>query len=129
MTSPTREANQYGAAGGATVKPPVAEKRPVATVRHGHSRADEYAWLRADNWQQVMRDPSVLRPDIRAFLEAENAYAATAMADVEALRLDLFKEMRGRIKEDDASVPAPDGDFAYATRYQHGAEHPAIVRT
>lgn len=129
MTSPTREANQYGAAGGATVKPPVAEKRPVATVRHGHSRADEYAWLRADNWRQVMRDPSVLPPDIRAFLEAENAYAATAMADVEALRLDLFKEMRGRIKEDDASVPAPDGDFAYATRYQHGAEHPAIVRT
>ena len=51
------------------------------------------------------------------------------MADVEDLRLTLFAEMRGRIKEDDSSVPAPDGDYAYATRYEEGGEHPLIVRT
>jgi oligopeptidase B len=129
MTSPSREASQFGAGGGVRHKPPAAERRPVASAPHGISRTDDYAWLRADNWQQVMRDPSVLAPDIRAYLEAENAHAATAMADVEGLRLELFKEMRGRIKEDDSSVPAPDGDFAYATRYEHGAEHPVVVRT
>ena len=124
-----REAGNYGAGGSSLIKPPVAERRPATTVHHGIARTDDYAWLRADNWQTVMRDPSALAPDIRAYLEAENAYAAAAMADVEALRIELFKEMRGRIKEDDSSVPAPDGDFAYATRYEHGAEHPMVVRT
>src|SRR4029079_16394288 len=88
-----------------------------------------YAWLRDDNWQQVMREPSVLAPEIRAYLEAENTYAASAMADAEELRRALFAEMRGRIKEDDSSVPAADGPFAYAVRYAEGAEHPTIVRT
>jgi oligopeptidase B len=76
-----------------------------------------------------MRDPSVLAPDIRAYLEAENAYAAHEMADVERLRLALFKEMRGRVKEDDSSVPSPDGPYAYSTRYEHGAEHPMVMRS
>jgi oligopeptidase B len=76
-----------------------------------------------------MRDPAVLPLDIRTYLEAENAYAAAAMADVEALRLALYKEMRGRMKEDDSSVPAPDGEYAYMTRYALGAEHPMVVRT
>ena len=109
--------------------PPAAPRRPLTSIAHGYARTDDYAWLRADNWQQVMHDPSVLAPDIRAYLEAENAYAASAMADVEGLRADLFAEMRGRIKEDDSSVPMPDGPFAYAVRYREGGEHPAIVRT
>ena len=53
--------------------PPVAEKRPVTSTHFGVTRTDDYAWLRADNWQQVMREPAVLAPDIRAYLEAENA--------------------------------------------------------
>ncbi len=129
MTShPTREAGVEGAAGG-RLKPPVAARHPVSITTHGITRTDDYAWLRAENWQAVMRDPSVLAPDIRTYLEAENAYAATAMADVEGLRQTLFAEMRARIKEDDSSVPAPDGPFAYATRFTHGGEHPLIVRT
>ncbi|MEX0852439.1 MAG: S9 family peptidase, partial [Bauldia sp.] len=51
------------------------------------------------------------------------------MADVEPLRLALVKEMRAKIKEDDFTVPAADGDYAYASRYEHGAEHPMVVRT
>jgi oligopeptidase B len=124
-----REANVQAVAGGLPPRPPVAPRRPVVRAEHNLSRTDDYAWLRADNWQQVMRDPSALPPDIRAYLEAENAYAASAMADVEPLRLALFREMRGRIKEDDSTVPAPDGPFAYSTRYRLGAEHPEIVRT
>jgi oligopeptidase B len=126
--APTREAGFPGAGAG-VMKPPVAERRPVTTTHHNIARVDEYGWLRADNWQTVVRDPAALAPNIRAYLEAENSYAAHEMADVEALRLVLFKEMRGRIKEDDSSVPAPDGDFAYATRYAHGAEHPMVIRT
>ena len=131
MTSPGRDASARGAGAGAParLKPPVAERRPLTDVRHGIARTDDYGWLRAGNWREVMRDPSLLAPEIRAWLEAENDYAAAAMADVEGLRAELFAEMRGRIKEDDSSVPSPDGDYAYATRFAHGAEHPMVVRT
>jgi len=112
-----------------TPTPPVARKVPAADTRHGHTRVDDYAWLRDDNWQQVMRDPSVLRPDIRDYLEAENTFTEAAMGDTEALQAELFAEMRGRIKEDDSSVPATDGPHAYGTRYLTGAEHPQIIRT
>jgi oligopeptidase B len=111
------------------LKPPIAAKRPVITHHHGVTLTDNYAWLRAENWQEVMRDPSVLDPEIRAYLDAENAYTASEMADTEALQAALFKEMRARIKEDDSSVPAQDGPYAYATRFVEGAQHPLIVRT
>ena len=74
-------------------------------------------------------DPSTLDPDIRAQLDAENSYYEDATADLEALRERLFEEMRGRIKEDDSSVPATDGEFAYAVRYREGGEYPVFVRT
>ncbi len=111
------------------MQPPFARKEPVTLEAHGITRQDDYAWLRADNWQEVMRDPAALAPEIRAHLDAENAYTKAEMADTEALQAALFKEMRGRIKEDDSSVPAPDGPFAYASRYLEGAEQPRIVRT
>jgi oligopeptidase B len=108
--------------------PPQAERRPISDVHHAIERADNYAWLRADNWQEVMRDPAALPADIRAYLEAENAYTAKAMADTEALQQTLFKEMKGRIKEDDSTVPAPDGDYCYFTSYVTGGQHPRLCR-
>ncbi len=107
---------------------PRAARRPLTTVHHGIARIDDYAWLRAANWQAVMRDPALLDPAIRAHLEAENAYAKAIMADTEELQAQLFAEMKGRIKEDDTSVPAPDGPFAYYTRYVTGAQHPLFCR-
>jgi len=107
---------------------PVAEKRPVTITQHGESRTDAYAWMRADNWQDVLRDPSVLPTDIRAHLEAENTYYADATAGLEPLRAQLFKEMRGRIKEDESSVPMPDGPFAYAVRFRDGGNYPITYR-
>ena len=56
-----------------TTKPPVAEKRSAISTHHGIERNDPYAWLRADNWQEVMREPEKLPGDICDFLEAENA--------------------------------------------------------
>lgn len=108
---------------------PTVEKRPVSDTHHGITRIDDYAWLRAENWQEMFQDPSVLDPAIRAHLEAENAYQAELMADTGALRETLFAEMKGRIKEDDSSVPEPDGAFAYGMRYVTGGEQPHFIRT
>ncbi|MBW8639425.1 S9 family peptidase [Hoeflea sp. WL0058] len=108
---------------------PVAAKKPVTDERHGISRTDDYAWLRADNWQQVFQDPSVLDPEIRAWLEAENDYQKAAMADTVVLQKALFAEMKGRIKEDDSSVPAPDGPYAYGSLFVTGGEQPHFFRT
>jgi oligopeptidase B len=112
-----------------TIKPPVAEKRDCISSHHGIERNDPYAWLRADNWQEVMREPEKLPADIRSFLDAENAYCESVMADTKQLQEKLFEEMKGRIKEDDSSVPTPDGPFAYASKYVTGAQHPMLVRT
>ncbi|PIO98472.1 S9 family peptidase [Pleomorphomonas carboxyditropha] len=111
------------------MKPPCAEKRPVVTTIHDVDLVDDYAWLRADNWQDVLRDPDLLDPAIRAHLEAENAYCDAYMADTVGLQKTLVAEMRGRILEDDSSVPLPDGPYAYASRYLTGAQHPRLVRT
>ncbi len=99
-----------------TLEPPRAEKRPQTVSAHGHERVDEFAWLRAENWREVMVDPSTLPDDIRAHLEAENSYAKTWMADTEDVQAAVFAEMRGRIKEDDVGVPTPDGPYAYYSR-------------
>ncbi|MDD3838647.1 MAG: S9 family peptidase, partial [Phenylobacterium sp.] len=108
--------------------PPKARKEPRRIEQLGRTRIDDYAWLRDDNWQQVLRDPSVLRADIRAYLEAENAYTKAMLADTEALQAQLFEEMKGRIKQDDSTVPAPDGPWDYYIRYEVGAEHPVHAR-
>ena len=108
--------------------PPKAERRPTLDTRHGIERTDDYAWLRAHNWQEVFKDSSVLDPAIRAHLEAENAYAKSVMGDTEPLRETLIGEMRGRIKEDDSSVPSPDGEWAYGIAYEAGAEYPKFIR-
>ena len=107
---------------------PRAERRPKVLERHGIKLADDYAWLRADNWQDVMRDPSALAPEIRGYLEAENAYTKAALGHTEALQQTLFSEMKGRIKEDDSTVPSPDGPYAYFARYREGGQHPILCR-
>jgi oligopeptidase B len=114
--------------GGAPAAPVVA-RHPVRREVHGQILVDDYAWLRADNWQEVLREPARLDPAIRAHLEAETAYAEAMLAGEGALRRTLVAEMRGRIKEDDASVPAPDGPFAYYVRYRDGGQHPLVCRS
>ncbi|MEL6422058.1 MAG: S9 family peptidase [Pseudomonadota bacterium] len=107
---------------------PRAEQRPHETTYHGVSRTDPYAWLRADNWQEVMRAPDKLPRDIRDHLEAENAFTEAVMAPSEALQKTLFEEMKGRIKEDDSAVPSPDGPWAYYSSFVTGGEYPRVCR-
>ena len=108
--------------------PPRAEKRPRAKIWHGHEKRDDYHWLKAENWQEVMHDPSLLPQDIRDFLEGENAYHEAVMADTKPLQEMLFSELKGRIKEDDSSVPAPDGPYAYYSSFVTGGQHPRYAR-
>jgi oligopeptidase B len=75
-----------------------------------------------------MRDPSLLRADIRAHLEEENRYRELMMASTAELQERIYQEMRGRTKEDDSTVPAPDGAWEYYRRFEAGAQHPIYAR-
>ena len=107
---------------------PLAEQRPFERTLHGVRLTDEYAWLKAENWREVMRDPSQLDPAIRAYLQAENDYCERALANTKTLQETLFAEMKGRIKQDDSSVPDPDGPYAYYVRYRKDGQHPLVCR-
>jgi oligopeptidase B len=112
-------------------KPPRAPRcpqRPWQETRHGITRQDPYHWLKDLRWREVMRDPALLDPDIRAYLEAENAHTEAVMAPEAGLRETLFAEMKARIKEDDWTYPSPDGPFAYYRRYVTGGEHALFCR-
>lgn len=109
--------------------PPIAKRVPKTIEQVGRTRVDPYNWMKDDNWQQVMQDPSVLRADIREYLEAENAYTKTKLEEpLEGLKEELFQEMRGRIKEDDSSLPSVHGPYAYLTKFRTGGEYPIIAR-
>jgi len=107
---------------------PVARKEPRTIEQLGRIRTDDYAWMKDERWQEVLNDPSLLRADIRDHLEAENAYFDAMMEGAADLRETLFQEMRGRVKEDDASLPEGDGPWRYLRRFATGAEHPVFVR-
>lgn len=109
---------------------PIAARKSHIATHHGIERDDPYHWLRADNWQEVMRAPDVLDPEIRAYLEAENAYFEAEFGTPKAtLQDEIYKEIRGRIKEDETSVPTPDGAFAYFSRTLEGKQYAQLVRT
>ncbi|ODT66577.1 MAG: peptidase S9 [Pelagibacterium sp. SCN 63-23] len=109
--------------------PPLARRVPHEHRHHNVTVQDPYAWLRAGNWQEVMQKPETLDPEIRAYLEAENAYyEARFGAPTAPLQEAIYKEIRGRIKEDDSGVPSPDGDWAYNSRMLEGRQYPLIVR-
>ncbi len=110
-------------------RPPQAKKQPHHLTLHGDRREDVYAWLRDTHWQDVMADPSALDLEIRAHLEVENKYSAEILAPLRPLEQELYDEMRGRIKEDDSTVPTPDGLFAYYRRYRTGGQHPIFCRS
>lgn len=108
--------------------PPEAPKCPETHRLHDRERSDDYGWMKDPAWQKVMRDPEVLAPEIRAYLEANNSYTESVLAPQKALMDELFEEMKGRIKEEDSSVPSPDGPFEYYHRYEQGGQHPVFCR-
>ena len=108
--------------------PPIAGKKPRFSTVHGVKRRDDYAWLRDANWRAVLKNPARLASDIRAYLEAENAYTETVMTPAKALRDTVYRELRTRVTHDDMSVPDRDGEFAYYTRQAGDAQYPVFCR-
>ena len=97
--------------------PPVAPKKPHSFTHHGVTVTDDSAWLRDPGY------PEVKDPEILAYLNAENAWFEARMQPHQPLIDRLFKEMRGRIKEADKSVPQKDGDHFYWIEFEEGAEY------
>ncbi|MEM9837712.1 MAG: S9 family peptidase [Pseudomonadota bacterium] len=112
----------------AELTPPMAERREEEITQHDITRVDPYSWLRDDNWQQVLREPDVLRTDIRDYLEEEVDYYEASTSHLESLRTTLVSEMRGRIKEDASSVPMRDGPYEYYSRYREGGQYVILAR-
>ena len=108
--APPTEANSLPA-------PPRAEQRPYSYERHGIRVEDPYAWLRDKGY------PTVDDKDVLDYLKAENAYFEAAMKPHAALTEEIFQEMKGRIKEDDASVPLKDGDWLYWSEFKKGTQY------
>jgi oligopeptidase B len=101
---------------------PRAEPHPYSYERHGKRIEDPWHWLRDPGY------PEVKDKDVLAYLEAENAYFEAAMAPRKALVETLFKEMKGRIKEDESSVPIRDGDWLYWWAFRPGTEYRSWYR-
>lgn len=97
--------------------PPVAEQRPYSYERHGYRIEDPWFWLKDQGY------PKVDDADVLAYLKAENAYFEAAMKPHQALVETLFQEMKGRIKEDESSVPVKDGDWLYWWAFKPGAQY------
>ena len=97
--------------------PPRAEQRPYSYERHGVRVEDPWHWLRDPGY------PEVKDEDVLGYLKAENAFFEAAMAPHRDLIEELFQEMKGRIKEDDRSVPVKDGAYLYWWAFEEGAQY------
>ena len=97
--------------------PPIAARKPHVNEAHGVQWTDDWHWLRDPNY------PDVQDSEVLDYLKAENAYFEAAMKPHEVLVEALFQEMKGRIKEDDSSVPIKDGDWLYRSAFKEGTQY------
>lgn len=107
---------------------PHAQKRPISQRRFGHEWIDNYAWLKDEQWQVVLRDPSKLSDDIRDHLVAENAYTKAQLEPLSELEQSLFTEMKARLEPARSSTKLPDGPWRYYHRFEPGQEHGTYMR-
>lgn len=99
------------------MQPPVAKKQPKTDTIHGETLIDNYFWLREKE-----------KPEVAAYLEAENAYTDSVMGGTAGLQEKLYQEMLGRIKQTDLSVPQKDGEYWYYSRTEEGKQYPIHCR-
>ncbi|WP_116105823.1 S9 family peptidase [Lewinella sp. IMCC34191] len=97
--------------------PPKARKIKKELSLHGDVRNDDYYWMNERE-----------NPEVIAHLEAENAYFEEKMAHLKQFQEDLFQEMKGRVKEDDSSVPYTNRGYVYLTKYEKGDQYPRYFR-
>ncbi len=110
------------------IQPPVAEKIPHKLVAHGDTRIDNYYWMRLSDDQKNAKVPDEQTRKVLDYLHAENDYCEAKLAPVQELREKLYREITGRLKPDDVSVPFPENGYYYYTRYEEGKEYPLYCR-
>ena len=98
------------------MKIPQLTKKPELKSCHNVDWEDNYSWIHQNNILEVLRDSSKLLPDVRKYLEDENAYAEHHLKDTKDIQKKLFDEIKGRIKLDDESLPYKDKIFEYWTK-------------
>ncbi|MCU1288785.1 MAG: protease 2 [Acidobacteria bacterium] len=103
------------------MKPPVAKKEPKVLKIHGYEIVDNYAWLRD---REEKKNPEIIK-----YLEAENAYTESFMGQHKQFADNLYKEMLGRIKQTDLSVPYKLGDYWYFSKTEEGKQYPTFLRS
>ncbi|HMK28171.1 MAG TPA: S9 family peptidase [Terriglobales bacterium] len=101
----------------AAAQPPVAGRVPRTETVHGDARLDNYFWLRDKQ-----------NPEVKTYLDAENAYTDALMTPTQALQQTLYQEMVGHIKETDMGVPYRDGAWFYYSRTEQGKQYPIYCR-
>jgi len=99
------------------ISPPLATVKPKKLEKHGDVRTDNYYWLNERE-----------NPEVIDYLNKENDYYNTMTADQKQFQKDLFEEMKGRIKEDDSSVPYFYNGYFYITRFEKGKDYPIYAR-
>ena len=95
---------------------PKLRKQPTIKSCHNIDWEDEYAWVHQENILEVLKDGSKLLPEVKKYLEEENAFTKKTMAETEPLQKKLFDEIKGRIKLDDESLPFKDKQYEYWTK-------------
>jgi oligopeptidase B len=100
-----------------TLSAPVAKKLPKKLKKHNEIRIDDYYWLNDRENSEVID-----------YLNQENSYYDAMTAHTKDFQKQLFEEMKGRIKEDDQSVPYLYNGYYYITRYEKGQDYPIYSR-
>lgn len=108
--------------------PPIAEKQAKELTIHNDIRIDNYFWMRLTDEQKTAKEKDEQTQKVEAYLNAENEYFDAAMDYTNDFQESLFEEMKGRIKEDDESVPYFRNGYFYITRYEKGKQYPIYSR-
>ncbi|WP_299011440.1 S9 family peptidase [uncultured Tenacibaculum sp.] len=110
------------------IKAPVAEKQPTKLEKHGDVRTDDYFWMRLTDEQKNAEVKDEQTQKVYDYLNAENTYYDEMTKETKEFQEELFQEMKGRIKEDDESVPYKKDGYFYITRYEKGQQYPIYSR-
>nr|WP_144896881.1 S9 family peptidase [Lutibacter sp. Hel_I_33_5] len=109
-------------------KAPIAEKQPKELEIHGDKRIDNYFWMRLTDEQKNAKEKDAQTQKVYDYLTEENTYFEEVTGFTKDFQEELFQEMKGRIKEDDASVPYKSNGYFYITSYKKGNQYPIFSR-
>jgi oligopeptidase B len=106
-----------------TITAPIAAIKPTNLEKHGDIRLDNYYWMKLTDDQKSSKNPDQQTKDVVAYLDAENKYLDTVMSHTKLFQDTLYKEIIGRIKQTDMSVPYKDNGYYYITRFEEGQDY------